>query len=323
MGADDIAAASDVLEAEATAIRNVIQHLDESFSEAVELILACNGRVAVSGMGKAGQIGEKISATLASTGTPSFFLHPAEAIHGDLGRLRVEDVFLALSNSGESDEIVRLVDPLKSLGTPIVAISGASKSRLAQHADCHLNIGDIDEACPLGLAPTSSTTAMLALGDALAMAVLRRRNFDREDYARFHPGGSLGRQLMKVEELMRRGEETTVVPSDTSAFDTLSRINETRGRPGAASVVDGQGVLVGFVTDGDLIRALENGHEFLGRPITEVMTKDPKTIGPTQLVSEAAKILRENRIDQIPVVDDNHLPVGLLDLQDLADARMP
>ena len=270
-------------------------------------------------MGKAGLVGDKISATLASTGTPSFFLHPAEALHGDLGRLREEDVCLLLSNSGETGEVASLIDPLKRLGCRIVAMTGARESRLARHADIHLFIGKPGEACPMGLAPTSTTTAMLALGDALAMVVLDHRGFGREDYARFHPGGSLGRKLMKVDDVMRRGDEQTIIAETTTASAALLAINQTHGRPGAASIIDGDGRLCGFVTDGDLVRTLQHGTEFLERPVAEMMTRDPKHVASGSLVSAAMHLLHDNRIDQLPVVDDDRRPVGLVDVQDLVD----
>ncbi len=312
--------AIEVLEAEAAAIRNVIAHLDERLPQAVQPLLTCKGRIAVSGMGKAGLVGEKISATLASTGTPSFFLHPAEALHGDLGRLRPEDVILALSNSGETAEMVRLIDPVKAIGTRMIAVTGRPESRLARYADFHLFIGDPGEACPMGLAPTSTTTAMIALGDALAMTVLKRRGFGPEDYARYHPGGSLGRKLMKVREIMRRGDRCTTVSPDTSTHGTLLAMNATKGRPGAACIVDADAKLLGFVTDGDLVRAMGQGAEFLSRPVRDIMISAPKSVRPDHLVSEALHLLKEHKIDQLPVVEQDGTLVGLLDIQDLIDA---
>lgn len=314
--------AREVLEAEAEAIRIVIEHLDEAFDHTVARVLACTGRIAVSGMGKAGLVGDKISATMASTGTPSFFLHPAEALHGDLGRLRREDVVLALSNSGETEEMIRLIDPLKSLGVPYVAMTGNPSSRLARHADAHLFIGAPGEACPMGLAPTSTTTAMLALGDALAMVVQKRRDFGREDYARFHPGGSLGRKLMKVEEIMRREDAVTVVTPETTAVATLAAMNSTKGRPGAACIADGEGRLLGIITDGDIVRALDRGPDFLERPVEHLMAKDPKTVAAGSLASEASHLMRDYKVDQLPVVDDGGRPIGLVDVQDLVEARI-
>ncbi|MEZ6196333.1 MAG: KpsF/GutQ family sugar-phosphate isomerase [Planctomycetota bacterium] len=315
--------AIEVIEAELAAVRALLDHLDETFDTAVDLVLGCTGRVVASGMGKAGLIGEKISATLASTGTPSFFLHPAEAIHGDLGRLRPEDLLLLLSNSGETEEVIRLLEPARALGATLVAMTGAPESRLARFSDCHLSIGSAGEACPLGLAPTSSTTAMLVLGDALAMTVLREREFGPRDYARFHPGGSLGRRLTTVGELMRSGERNTLVPADASVRETLRAINATRGRPGAATVVAADGRLAGFVTDGDLVRALERGADVLERPISGIMVRSPRSIAPDRLASEAMGLMREHKIDQLPVLSEDGCPVGLVDVQDLIDAGIP
>ncbi|MEE9394193.1 MAG: KpsF/GutQ family sugar-phosphate isomerase [Planctomycetota bacterium] len=316
----DLSEAIAVIKAEAAAVQALIEHLDEQFEHVVELGLKCEGRLALSGMGKAGLIAEKISATLASTGTPSFFLHPAEAVHGDLGRLRREDLILALSNSGETAEMLRLVDPVKALGSGLVAMTGAPESTMARYADHHLSIGKPDEAGPMGLAPTSSTTAMLVLGDALAMSILKRRDFGPRDYARFHPGGSLGAKLMTVAEIMRKGDRNPVVLESASVHETLKAINHTSGRPGAASVVDGRQMLVGFITDGDIVRALENGADFLSRPIVDIMAKSPKSVHPHQLASEAARILRDKHIDQLAVVDDTGRAVGLVDIQDLVAA---
>jgi arabinose-5-phosphate isomerase len=314
--------AREVFETEASAIAGLVDFLDDSFASVVDLLVNCNGRVVCSGMGKAGLIADKVSATLASTGTPSFFLHPAEALHGDLGRLRREDACIVFSNSGESDEVVRLLGPLKSIGVPVVAITGRPESSLARHADHHLFIGSMQEACPMGLAPTTSTTVMLAMGDALAVCTLKGRNFQQEDYARFHPGGSLGRSLMKVHEIMRRDDEVTLVSESTTAHETLLAMNSTKGRPGAAMVADDKGRLSGFVTDGDLVRALENGTEFLHEPITRMMVADPKSIHPDKLAMEALRLLREHKIDQLAVMGDDRKPVGLIDVQDLVGSRM-
>lgn len=317
-----VAHASKVLELEAAAIRGLIPLLGPSFDRAIDALLQCSGRIVVSGIGKAGLIGAKISATLASTGAPSFFLHPSEALHGDLGRVRREDVVLLLSNSGESTEVLQIIDPVRKIGAAILAVTGNPESGLARGADLVLDCGRAPEACPLGLAPTTSTAALLALGDALAMTLLLERRFETTDYARFHPGGALGRSLMVVGEVMRQGDRMTVVASGTSAHDALIAINGTKGRPGAAIVVGDDERLVGFVTDGDLVRRLEEGPEFLQRPVDEVMTRGPTVIPKDRLASDALRLLREHRIDQIPVVDDAHRPVGLLDVQDLLDARI-
>jgi len=312
-----------VIRIEAATIARLEERLDERFSGAVELVLACPGQVVVTGMGKAGLVGQKISATLASTGTPSFFLHPAEALHGDLGRIRTADLVLALSTSGETVEVARLVPVAKRLGTPIVAMTGHPDSTLGSLADCVLDIGVVEEACPLKLAPTASTSAMLALGDALAMVVLAERGFEREDYARYHPAGSLGRALLRVEEVMRKGAELPLVASGTSVADTLLLTSATPGRPGASLVVDGEGRLIGIFTDGDLRRLLEGRrYEKLQAPVDEFMGKAPKTLAPEALAEEAHRLLRENRIDQAPVIDADGRPIGLVDVQDLLDIRL-
>jgi arabinose-5-phosphate isomerase len=308
-----------VMRAEIGAVTGLVDRIDEHFERAARLILGCGGRVVVTGMGKPGIIGKKISATLASTGTPSLSLNPADAYHGDLGRIVKDDVVLVLSNSGETSEIRRLLSPIKKIGARMIAMTGNADSTLGRHCDVLLDMGEIPEACPIGLAPTASTTAMLALGDALAMTVARMRNFSPEEYAAYHPGGSLGRKLLKVREIMRTGEATTVVPETVPARDALIAMNRTKGRPGAAAVVDDEGRLVGILTDGDLARQLERGIEFLSRPVADVMGRNPKTVGPDHLASEALRILKEHKIDQVPVIDEERRPIGLLDVQDLID----
>ena len=310
------------IRAEAQAITGLLTLVGSSFEEASQRILECRGRVVVTGMGKAGLIGAKISATLASTGSPSYFLHPAEAIHGDLGRVRSEDVVLALSNSGESEEVVRLIDPLRRIGSLLIGMTGQLDSSLARNCDIVLDCGRAPEACPLGLAPTASTAAMLALGDALAMSVLGERGFGTEDFARYHPGGSLGRELLRVEELMRRGERVTFVPPTTLARDVLIAMNATPGRPGAAVITGPDRSLAGFFTDGDLARRLQEDLSFLERPIAEVMIPEPLTIGAERLASEALRLMRERKVDQLPVVGAEGQPVGLIDVQDLLAARV-
>ncbi|MCC6407142.1 MAG: KpsF/GutQ family sugar-phosphate isomerase [Planctomycetes bacterium] len=316
--------AKEVIRLEARTIARLESTLNGSFSRAVGLILACKGKLVVTGMGKAGLIAQKVSATFASTGTDSIFLHPAEAQHGDLGRIRPGDLVLALSNSGETNEIKVILGPTRKLGAGLIAITGGAESTLAQRADCVLDIGKVDEACPMGLAPTASTSAMLALGDALAMVVLQERSFSREDYALFHPAGSLGRRLMKVSEIMRKGVELPLVGESTSLADTLGVMGRTPGRPGAALVVDEAKRLAGIFTDGDLRRlVLEHGEAFdRGSPIARFMHKNPKFVRPDQLVEEAERLLHEFRIDQIPVLDADSRPVGLLDVQDVLDTRL-
>jgi len=286
-------------------------------------VLACRGLVVVTGVGKAGLVGQKLSATLASTGTPSIVLHPTEALHGDLGRIRAQDLVLAISNSGESAEVNALIGPVRKIGASILALTGGVASTLAHHADVVLDIGRVEEACPMKLAPTASTSALLAMGDALAMVVLQERNFSREDYALYHPGGMLGRKLLRVREVMREGEQMPLVPSGTKLADVVRVMNRTPGRPGAAFIIDRDGVLVGVFTHGDLARLFERSPTIAANDAVDLhMGKSPKTIGPEQLVEAAQHLLHEHRIDQIAVIDDARKPIGLLDVQDLLDVRI-
>ncbi|OOP57687.1 MAG: hypothetical protein AYP45_02215 [Candidatus Brocadia carolinensis] len=314
----DIDFAKDVLLLEAEAIKNLVNRLDFTFQEAIDLIFYCKGRVVVTGIGKAGIIGQKISATLASTGTPSYWVHSSEAKHGDLGRIVSDDVVLVLSNSGET-EVVTLLPFVKQIGAKVLAITGNNKSSLARHSDVVLDIGKIEEPCPLGLAPSASSTAMLALGDALALTIFKKRNLRKEDYAFYHPGGELGRKLLTVEMVMRKKEENPVADEDTPLLDVLAIMTETAGKPGAVSIVNKQNKLVGFFTDGDLRRHLKNGISFLHYSAKEVMTRSPKTIHARCLVAEAYKLLKDYKIDQVPVVDDSHTPIGIIDVQDLLE----
>ena len=317
---DRLARAAEVIRLEAATIARLEERLDEPFSQAVDLVLGCEGQVVVTGMGKAGLVGQKISATLASTGTPSFFLHPAEALHGDLGRLRPSDLLVALSNSGETAEVLQALAAAKKAGARAIGFTGRPESRLGQLSDCVLDIGRVEEACPLKLAPTASTSAMLALGDALAMVVLGDRGFDREDFARFHPAGALGHRLLTVGEVMRSGDELPLVTGDLSVAEAQVTISATPGRPGAAFVVDPDGRLVGMFTDGDLRRLITAGdYSALDEPVEQHMSRHPKVLSPSQLVEEAHRLLRENKKDQAPVLDDGGRPVGLIDVQDLLD----
>jgi arabinose-5-phosphate isomerase len=309
-----------VVAAESRAIGAVA--LGDGFARAVEWILRCKGRVVVTGMGKPGFVAQKISATLASTGTPSLFVHPAEAAHGDLGRIARDDVVLALSNSGETEEILRLLPALRRIGARIVALTRDETTSLARSADLVVPIGNVEEACPMGLAPTASTSVLLALGDAIAMTVLANRPFDREEYALYHPGGKLGRGLMKVGELMRQGLANPVVPQTAPLHEAVAVMTRTPGRPGATSVVDGHGKLVGIFTDGDLRRLVERGRTDFAGPVSEVMGRDPRTVRPEELVADAARVLRRFEVDQVPVVDGEGRPVGLLDVQDLLSAKI-
>ncbi len=315
-----IARAAEVIRLEAAAISRLEDLLDERFSRAVERILACRGQLIVTGIGKAGLVGQKISATFASTGTPSIYLHPAEALHGDLGRVRPEDVLLALSNSGETTELHAVVPLARKIGASVIALTGRPDSTLGRLADEVLDIGEVEEACPLKLAPTASTSAMLALGDALAMVVLAERGFEREQYAFFHPAGALGRRLMRVAEVMRKGPEVPLVPLGTSVREVAIQISRTPGRPGAALVVDAEQRLAGIFTDGDLRRVFERGElSLFEAAVDDFMGRRPKRLSPDQLVEDAHRLLRENRIDQAPVVDAEDRPIGLIDVQDLLD----
>jgi len=309
-----------VLATEARAIGGV--RLGAPFARAVQWILECKGRVVVTGMGKPGFVAQKISATLASTGTQSFFVHPAEAAHGDLGRIARDDVVVALSNSGETEELTRLLPALRKIGARIVAVTKDGNNALARGADLVLEIGDVEEACPMGLAPTASTAVLLAVGDALAMTVLANRAFDKEEYALFHPGGKLGRGLMKVGELMRQGASNPVIAESAPLSAAVAVMTETAGRPGAASVVDAAGRLVGIFTDGDLRRLVEHGQTDFSRPVSGAMGRNPRRVKSELLVTEAAHVMRRARIDQVPVVDDAGRPVGLLDVQDLLAAKI-
>jgi arabinose-5-phosphate isomerase len=315
-----LARAREVIRLEAQTIAGLAELLDEHFSEAVGMMLETTGKVVVTGMGKAGIVGQKISATLASTGTESIFLHPAEALHGDLGRIRGDDVLLALSNSGETSEVNQVIPAARKIGARVIAMTGQPDSNLGRLSDCVLDIGRVDEACPLGLAPTASTSALLALGDAVAMAVLSERNFDREDYAAYHPAGSLGRSLLRVDEVMRKGAELPLCTAGTSVAEVMRVMGSTPGRPGAALITGKGGRLVGIFTDGDLRRLLDEHGEIRAQTaIDGYMGLHPKSIRPDQLVQEAHKLMREHRIDQIAVIDEERRPIGLLDVQDLLD----
>jgi len=322
----DLENAREVLRDEGQAILSLADRLDESIAAAVAMIVEStgkgkNGRVIVTGMGKAGIVGQKISATLASTGTPSWSIHPAEAPHGDLGRIMPEDIVLALSKSGETAEISRLIDHVKRIGAKVIAITCGGCSTLARYSDCVINLGELPEACPLGLAPSTSTTVMLAVGDALALTVLMRRGFTREQFALFHPAGALGRALIKVEEVMRTGSlNVSVSPDDTvaSVISAIGAVPNARGRAGAACVVDGGGRLVGLFTNGDLRKSLVRyGTRLLDMTVGEVMTENPTAIETGRLAVDAARILEGPKWDELPVVDADGRLVGLIDIQDL------
>ena len=308
-----------VIELEAAAVASLTAVLDERFERAIELMLACKGRVVVTGMGKAGHIARKVAATLASTGTPAFFLNPADAVHGDLGMVTAEDVAIAFSHQGQTEEVLRVIPYLKHIGAPLIAITSNAGSELARHADAALILPIKEEACPLGLAPTSSTTAMLALGDTLALVLLEARGFQPEDYAVFHPGGSLGRRLLtKVADLMHTGKDNPVVHVSAPLREAILVMTSTK--LASTSVIDDGGKLVGFFADGDLRRYLMGGTVELGRPIGELMTKSPKFVRPSMMAVKALEILREYKIIELPVCDEEHRPIGMIHLHDITRA---
>jgi len=313
--------AREVLRTEAAAVQALIPRIDENFLHALDLILACNGRVIVSGMGKSGHIARKIAATLASTGTPAFFVHPAEASHGDLGMVTDGDVFIALSYSGESQELLAIVPTIKRIGAKLISLTGKPQSSLALEADVHLN-GAVDkEACPLGLAPTTSTTAALALGDALAVALLDARGFGEEDFARSHPGGSLGRRLLThVRDIMRSGERIPAVGQAATLAGAVLEIS--RKGLGMTAIVDDARCVLGIYTDGDLRRTLEKNLDFNATPIAEVMSMHPRSIGPDALAAEAVQMMEQYNISQMLVVDADNKLVGALNMHDLLHAKV-
>ena len=303
-----------VIEEEREALKGTEEAIDENFIKAVRLIYNIKGKLVVTGMGKSGLVGQKIAATLASTGTPSFFLHPAEAIHGDLGMISKEDAVLAISNSGNTPEIVAIIPTIKRWGNPIIAITNNKESKLAKESDIHLFLNVKREACRLNLAPTSSTTATLALGDALAVALLEMRGFTSEDFAQFHPGGSLGKKLMRVAELMHKGDELPIVHPDTPLKEAVLVMSE-KGF-GAALVVDTEGKLVGILTDGDIRRFIQSGGSIDKCLTQKPMTKNPKTITKDRLVVEALQIMEKYNITVLPVVEDGR-PIGIIHLHDI------
>ena len=313
--------ARQALTIEATALQDMRQRLDLRFVQAVQMLLAVRGRVVVTGMGKSGHIGRKIAATLASTGTPSLFVHPAEASHGDLGMVQPVDAVLAISNSGESDELVAILPVLKRLGVPLIAMTGGLQSSLARHADVVLDSSVAKEACPLNLAPTASTTAQLALGDALAVALLDARGFQPEDFARSHPGGALGRRLLThVADVMRAGDQVPRV-GPQATFSELMQEMSRKGL-GASAVVDDAGRPLGIFTDGDLRRLIERGADLLALQAHEVMHAGPRTIAREALAVEAAELMEQHRINSVLVVDAQGLLCGALNTHDLMRAKV-
>jgi arabinose-5-phosphate isomerase len=315
LAAIDIALARKVLQTEAGAILALVERLDHRFEQAVTLMLECRGRVIVTGMGKSGIISRKIAATLRSTGTPAFFVHPGEAIHGDLGAMQSDDVVLALSRSGETDEILRLLETIKRLGARLIAMTGDCRSTLARAADVAIDCHVSEEACPLNLVPTASTTAALALGDALAMTLLVAKGFRQEDFANLHPGGKLGKRLMRVEQLMHGGEETPIVASDTRMHDVMYEMS--RKGLGMTCVVDPDRRLAGIITDGDLRRHMIKQPDLLARTAADVMTCNPVTVRRDTLAAEALHLLEQRKITSIVVADDRNVVQGVVHLHDL------
>jgi arabinose-5-phosphate isomerase len=304
---------------EARAVATLAERLGPDFVRACGLFLACRGRIVVTGMGKSGHVAGKIAATLASTGSPSFFLHPAEASHGDLGMLTREDVVLALSNSGETDEVLTILPLIKRMDVPLVAMTGNARSTLAREADVHLDVSVAEEACPLNLAPTASTTAALAMGDAIAVALLEQRGFTPEDFARSHPGGRLGRRLLlRVGDLMRRGADLPVVGEATTLSEGL--LEMSRKGLGLTAIADGDGKVLGIFTDGDLRRTLDRQLDIHRTTMGEVMTRNCKVIGPQELAAEAVRLMEQHRITGLLVVDAEHRLVGALNVHDLLRA---
>jgi arabinose-5-phosphate isomerase len=318
---DAIAIAREVLAIEAQAISDLIPRLDSNFAHAVRMILERRGRVVVSGIGKSGHIARKIASTLASTGTPAFFVHPAEASHGDLGMVTRDDLFIALSNSGESAELLAIVPLLKRQGAKLISLTGNETSTLAAEADVHLYAGAAKEACPLNLAPTASTTAALALGDALAVALMHAKGFTQDEFARSHPGGALGRKLLThVRDVMRKGDQVPRVRPGASLMEAM--LEMSRGSMGMTAVVDDGDRVVGIYTDGDLRRTLEKGSDLRSTRIAEVMGGTPRTITAERLAVEAVEIMERNKVNQILVVDEHRKLTGALNMHDLFRAKV-
>jgi arabinose-5-phosphate isomerase len=308
-----------VLETEAQAVAALCERVDGGFVRACRYMLACRGRVVVLGMGKSGHIGGKIAATLASTGTPAFFVHPGEASHGDLGMITPKDVVLALSNSGETDELLTILPLIKRLGVPLICMTGNPRSRLAKTAEVHIDVSVAKEACPLGLSPTASTTAALAMGDALAVALLERRGFTAEDFARSHPAGALGRRLLlHLSDIMHTGEEIPRVQQGTLLRGTL--VEMSRKGLGMSAVVDAESRVVGIFTDGDLRRALDRSVDIHRTKIDEVMTRRSVSVPPDMLAAEGLRIMEEKRINALLIVDDDRCLIGAINMHDLLRA---
>jgi arabinose-5-phosphate isomerase len=314
-----ISSAQRVINMERDAVSVLAERIDESFERACNILLSCKGRVVVTGMGKSGHIGNKIAATLASTGTPAFFVHPGEASHGDLGMITAGDVVIALSNSGTSAELITILPLLKLLAVPVIALTGNPASELATTADVHLNVGVKEEACPLNLAPTSSTTVTLVMGDALAIALLEARGFTANDFAMSHPGGALGRRLLlKIDTIMHTGEAIPSVQLGCVLSRALLEMS-IKGL-GMTAVVDENGALIGIFTDGDLRRAIDRGIDIHSSPIDDIMTRNSRTISPGTMAAEALRIMEDNKITVLVAVDADHKPVGVIHTHDLLRA---
>ncbi|MEH7461448.1 KpsF/GutQ family sugar-phosphate isomerase [Bacillus thuringiensis] len=306
----------DVLFQEANALLELGDRINESINQTVEMILECKGRLVITGVGKSGIIGKKMAATFASTGTPSFFLHPAEGLHGDLGMVTSTDIVLALSNSGESEEVLNIIPSIKRIGAKIIGLVGNDNSTLAKKADQVLSIGKVQEACPLGLAPTTSTTLTLALGDAIAIALLKARKFKPEHFAVFHPGGSLGKRLLlTIRDVIEDSDKNPIAPRSSSVKDVIFKM--TASGLGAISIVNDEEKIVGILTDGDLRRALASGINLLEEPIEKIYNENPVTIKANILAAEALGIMEEKRINVLPIVDENEKPISMLHLQNL------
>ncbi len=321
----DIEYAVQVIDSEAKGVAKMAElAADANFAAAADMIYSCSGSVIVTGMGKAGIVGQKISSTMASTGTPSHFLHPAEAVHGDAGRLRKNDIVLALSYGGETDEILRFMNIVKQLGIKLIAITGNANSRLAKYSDIVLCMGKLEEACPLGVAPSVTTTCMLAIGDALALTVMKAREFSVEEYARFHPAGSLGAKLITVEQSMifKPNEKLPIANESDSVRQMLQKNVEIK-RHGAVMIVDAAGKLTGIITDADLRRVMaKNGRDIFECKTKDIMTANCKRIKASSLAAEAMAIFHKHRIDDLPVVDDSDRPVGMIDVQDIVSLKI-
>ena len=320
-GAQTLALAREVLEIEAAAVAALVDRVDDSFAHAIDLLLACRGRVVVAGIGKSGHIARKVAATFASTGTAAFFVHPAEASHGDLGMISADDVLVAFSNSGETSELLAIVPSIKRLGAKLVAVSGNPRSTLARLADAAIDTSVAKEACPMNLAPTASTTAQLAMGDALAVALLHAKGIGPNDFARAHPGGALGRRLLtRVRDVMRTADAVPAVPLDALLVQAILEIS--RKRMGMTAVVDRQRRIAGIFTDGDLRRALERVADFRTTVVSEVMTTAPRTINADALAAEAVHLMESNRITQLLVTGDDGILVGALNMHDLLQSKV-